>query len=86
MTFLLHIVQTGSGTRAASYKIDTGRFYPGNKTAGHEVDREPPSRAEVKNYWSYTLSPTHDFVAGTGTLPLQVSCCFLLGRGIPRAP
>jgi len=49
VNFLLQTVQTGTGSQAASYKMDTGRFNPGNKAAGHEVDREPPSRAEVKN-------------------------------------
>jgi len=27
--------------------------FPGDKAAGHEGNHSPPSRAEVKNAWSY---------------------------------
>jgi len=30
---------------------------PGSKAAGRESDHSPPSRAKVKNAWSYTSTP-----------------------------
>jgi hypothetical protein len=33
------------------------------KQAGHEADHSPPSRAKVKNAWSYTTTPQYAFMA-----------------------
>lgn len=49
----LHNAQTGSGAHPASYLIGTG-ILTGRTMMGHEVDRSPPSSAEVKNGWSLT--------------------------------
>jgi len=32
-------------------------FFPGVKASGREVDRSPPSSAEVRNEWSFTSTP-----------------------------
>jgi hypothetical protein len=32
-------------------------YFPGIKRPGLDVDRSPPSNAEVKNEWSYTSTP-----------------------------
>lgn len=32
--FLLHMIQTDSGTRSASYPLVTGEHFPGSKAAG----------------------------------------------------
>jgi len=44
-----HRVQTGSGSRTASYPMGTGGFLPGVKRQGRKADHSPPSSAEVKN-------------------------------------
>jgi len=43
-----HRVQTGSGSRTASYPMGTGGFLPGVKRQGRKADHSPPSSAEVK--------------------------------------
>jgi hypothetical protein len=43
--FILHNVQTGSGT----YPVDTGDSSSGVKQPRREADNSPPSSAEVKN-------------------------------------
>jgi hypothetical protein len=47
-TFLLHVVQTGSGAYPASYPVGSTGSFPGGKTAGGEADHSPPATAEVK--------------------------------------
>jgi hypothetical protein len=47
--FSLHVVQTGSGTRSASYPTGTGVDFPGGKVAGCEVDHSPTSSADINN-------------------------------------
>jgi hypothetical protein len=43
-------VQTGSGTRPASYTMGTGGPFPGGKARpGRDDDHSSPSNAEVKN-------------------------------------
>jgi hypothetical protein len=39
---LLHSVQTGSGTKAASYPMGPGGYLLGSKQPGHEADHSPP--------------------------------------------
>jgi hypothetical protein len=43
-----------------SYQWGTGGCFLGVK---READHSPPSSAEVKNLWSYTSTPSHDFMA-----------------------
>jgi hypothetical protein len=52
-------VQTGSGAHRTSYPMGTGGPFPGVRTRpGRDVDRSPPSNAEVKNELElYLLSP-----------------------------
>jgi len=39
-------------------------FFPWRvKQLGHEADHSPPSRAEVKNAWSYTSTRPYAFMA-----------------------
>jgi hypothetical protein len=40
----------------ASYSMGTEVLCRGVKRSGREVNRSPPSSAEVKNDWSYTLT------------------------------
>jgi hypothetical protein len=42
-----HNVQTGSSAQLASCPIGTRGFSPGVKRAEHEVDRPPPSTADL---------------------------------------
>jgi hypothetical protein len=61
---LLHIVQTGSGTRPISYPMGTGWVLsPGVKWPGRESDHSFPTTAEVKNTWIYTSIPPYVFTA-----------------------
>jgi flagellar basal body-associated protein FliL len=56
-TFSLHHrVQKGSEAHPA-YSMGTGGSFPGARAAGRETDHSPPSSAEVKNAWSYTITP-----------------------------
>jgi len=36
--------------------------FPGVKQPGRKADHRPPSRAEVKNAWSYNSIPLHGVV------------------------
>jgi hypothetical protein len=47
--YLLHSVQTGSGTHPVSYPMGTGSLPPGVKRPWLEVDHLPPSSAKDKN-------------------------------------
>jgi hypothetical protein len=60
---LHHRVQNGSGTHPASSPMGTKGSFPEGKAAGREADHSPPSRAEVKNAWSYTSTPQNVFMA-----------------------
>jgi hypothetical protein len=53
----LQNVQTGSGAHPASYSMSTWGSCSGCEAEGHEAAHSPPSRAEVKNKWSYTCTP-----------------------------
>ena len=44
------------------YLIGIDGSLPGVKRSGREVDHSPPSRAKVKNEWSYTSTPAHAFI------------------------
>jgi hypothetical protein len=52
---LLQNVQAGPGAHLASYSVGTGVISRGK--SGHGVNHSPPSRAKVKNVWSYTANP-----------------------------
>ena len=55
--------------------IQTGRSFPGIKQGRCEVNHSPPSRAKVKNEWSYTSTSTHAFTVCMGkTLPSSPLC------------
>jgi hypothetical protein len=38
-------------------------LYPGLKRRGREADHSPPSSAEVKNEWGYTITSPYVFMA-----------------------
>jgi hypothetical protein len=40
-----------------------GALSPGVKQPGHEVDRSPPTSAEVKKMWLYISTPPYAFMA-----------------------
>jgi hypothetical protein len=54
---LCHRIQTGSGAHPASYPMSTGVKRP-----GRDSDHSLLSRAEVKNGWSCTSTPTYVFM------------------------
>jgi hypothetical protein len=54
---LVQIVQTGSEVYPTSYPMGTGALSSGVKRPGREVDRSPPTSAEVKRMWIYTSTP-----------------------------
>jgi len=54
--FLCHHIQTGSGAHSTSHPGGTVGSFPG-VWPGHEADHLPPSSTEVRNMWSYTLTP-----------------------------
>jgi hypothetical protein len=51
----------GLWTHPASYPMGIGGSYTGLKRPGSEADHSPPSRAEVKNTWSYNSTPPYTF-------------------------
>jgi hypothetical protein len=53
----LQIVETGSEVHLTSYPLGTGALSLGVKRPGCEVDRSPPTSAEVKKMWIYTSTP-----------------------------
>jgi hypothetical protein len=63
---LLQSVQTSSGTHPASDSMCTWVSLPRSKVAVGEADHTPPSSAEIKNEWSYTSTPSYDFMVHTG--------------------
>jgi hypothetical protein len=52
------------------------RFIPRDKVLGHDVDLSPPSRAKVKNEWSYN-SPLGMYLYSMGrdNFTLTFHCC-----------
>jgi len=60
---LRHRLQTVFGFHLASFTVDSGKFSTGLKQSLLEADHLPPSRAEVKNAWSYTSTTLRVFVA-----------------------
>jgi hypothetical protein len=52
-------IQTDSGSHPASYPISTEALSPSVKGPEHETTNLPPSRAEIKNAWSYTSIPPY---------------------------
>jgi hypothetical protein len=52
-----HSVQNGSGTHPASYPMVPGALSLGVKRPEREADHLHPSRAKVRNAWSYTSTP-----------------------------
>jgi hypothetical protein len=62
---VLQNVQAGSGTHPASYSVGTG-FFRGVKRPGSDVDRSPPSSAEVKNRYGSACIPVYVFMSWIG--------------------
>jgi hypothetical protein len=60
--FLLHSIQTASGSQPASYPIGTVGSFHGCKTALNEADNSPPASAEVKNGGAIPLLLPHVFM------------------------
>jgi predicted heme/steroid binding protein len=54
---LFHSFRTVTGTHTGPYLIGTGSSFPGLKRPGREVDRSPPSSAEVKNGGAISALP-----------------------------
>jgi hypothetical protein len=53
----LQVVQTGSGANPTSYQWVQHALSPGVKRPVREADNSPPSSAEVKKAWAYTIDP-----------------------------
>jgi hypothetical protein len=60
---LRHQVQTSSGAHPVSFLMETTGYFPRGKAAGAWSWPSPPSRAEVKNAWSYTSTPQYFYTA-----------------------
>ena len=58
--------RTGSGTQTSSYETGTLAYFPIIMQPRRGVDNSPPTKAEVKNQWSYTSTPRICF-NGMGT-------------------
>jgi hypothetical protein len=57
--FPLHVLQTGSGLRPASYTMDKQDLSPVPvKWPGHEAKHSSPSRTKFKNTWICSSSPS----------------------------
>jgi hypothetical protein len=59
---LHHCIQTSSGTHPTSCPVGNGVSFLGIKQLWHETDHSPPSRAQVKNAWSYIFTPPYVFM------------------------
>ena len=60
------------GLLSVLFKFRRGTL-PGAKDGDRLTDHSLPSIAEIKNEWSYTSIPSHDFLACTGTtVPLPL--------------
>jgi hypothetical protein len=42
--------------------MGSGESFAGVTRSEHEADFSPPSTAEIKSKWSYTFTPTYDFM------------------------
>jgi hypothetical protein len=51
------------GVHPTSYPMGTGALSQGVKRPGHEADHSPPTSAEGKELWIYTLTPLYVFMA-----------------------
>jgi len=60
---LCHRAQTGSGSRPASYPMDTGGTFARGKAAGCETDHSFPFSTDVRNAGSYTSTSQYVFMA-----------------------
>jgi hypothetical protein len=58
---LLQVVQTGSGVHPTSYPMVPGALSPGVKWQVREANHSPPTSAEVKEMWIYTITPPYTF-------------------------
>jgi len=57
-----HHIQTDSGAQLALYPKGTkGSFFKGIKWLQCEAKNSPPTSSEVKNEWSFTLTPPYVF-------------------------
>jgi hypothetical protein len=45
------------------YSLGTGSSFQGAKCPNHKGDRSSPTRAEMRNGWSYTTTPSNGFMA-----------------------
>jgi hypothetical protein len=64
---LLQSMHTGCGSHPASYSMRTGVYSPGVKPMVRKPDHSFLSSDNAENLWSYTSTPTHDFMAGIRT-------------------
>jgi hypothetical protein len=61
-SYLLHVVQPGSGVHPASYPVGNVSCFPRLKRAGREADHSTPTSAEVKKMWIHISTPTYTFM------------------------
>jgi hypothetical protein len=92
--YLLHSVQTVSGSHTAPYPVGTRGSFPGDKATRYEADHSPPFSAEVKNSWGYNSKPPASSwrfnCLRTSKVKVTLSLCFnwapcyegVLGRGV----
>jgi hypothetical protein len=55
--------KAGYGAHPASYIMRIGVFSLGLKRLGREANHSPPTKAEAKNAWMYTHTPSNVFMA-----------------------
>jgi len=66
---LVHITQTGCGAHLPFYSMGTDVHFRRVRRPGRQAEQVLPSRAEVKNEWTYTsVPPVCAFVAWIGAL------------------
>jgi hypothetical protein len=61
-----------------SHPVNTGNFFSGQSDLGVKLITQPPSKAEVKNEWTYSSTSPHDFVAWARTSALVIVDSWLL--------
>jgi hypothetical protein len=72
-SFLVRMIQIGSGTNSAFYVMCIGALSPGVNGPDDKSDHSPPSSAGVMNEWSYTSILSCGFTACIGTTcPLSI--------------
>jgi hypothetical protein len=87
----LYVVQTGSGTRSASYPMGTVAPLPGVKRPGSDADHSFPSSADVKKTWIYTSTLPYVFVGeclisqAQGQLPFTPTAIFYTLQHVTEA-